>query len=278
MPTTIPLTALIPDPTQPRKSIPTDDLDRLAGSIRAHGLLMPLRVKPADAAGRHVIVSGHRRHAALSLLGAITADCILADGTNDAVATLAEQLAENIHREDLSPIEEAEGYRRYMDLRGVSAARAAEELQISPTRISRALPLMDLPDAVRAAVHDGRIAKDTGYSLARLSPGEDRDRLIAKALTGSLRRDDAARAAKATRTPVTETTVRRVTCRLSGGRSLTVAGPAIRLDTVIEALEDALKGARRARVQGWDIATLAKVFKDRAAHETPPDTSVTPSE
>lgn len=262
----LPIDRLVPDPAQPRRDLGPEELEPLVESVRRRGLLLPLRVRPADADGRHVIVSGHRRHAAAVAIGMTHASCVVVDGPPDEAAVLAEQLAENLHREDLSPIDEAEAFRRFLDLRGVLASRAAEELQLPPARISRALALLTLPEPVRAAVHAGRVPKDTAYYLARLPAGDDRDRLVAEALAGTLHRD-VARAAKAPQVLPAEGPVRRVTCRLAGGRSLTLAGPDVRLDTLIAALEDALKEARKARGQGLDVGTLARVFKDRAAAE-----------
>ncbi|VTS00405.1 chromosome partitioning protein : ParB-like partition protein OS=Singulisphaera acidiphila (strain ATCC BAA-1392 / DSM 18658 / VKM B-2454 / MOB10) GN=Sinac_7661 PE=4 SV=1: ParBc [Gemmata massiliana] len=263
----LPLAVLTPDPTQPRKSVSDDKVDDLAKSILARGQLQPLRVKPADADGKHVIISGHRRFNALHAIGATTAECIVVDDPHDAAAILAAQMTENLHRENLSPIEEAEGYFRYLDVRQITAARAAEELQVFPARISRALALLALPEELRTAVHTGHVPKETAYHLSRLPEGSERDRLITEALAGSLRRDTAVRAAKVTKGSTTAVSVRRVVCRLPGNRSLTLVGPAIHLDTMIEALESTLKEARKARTQGWDVSTLAKVFKDRAAHE-----------
>ena len=94
--TTLPLSLLVPDPDQARKTIPTAELNQLVESIRTRGLLLPLRVKPADAAGTHVIVSGHRRFAALQKLGVTEVPCIVVEGPIDDTTILAEQLAENL--------------------------------------------------------------------------------------------------------------------------------------------------------------------------------------
>ncbi len=263
----IPFSALVPDPSQPRLSVTADELAWMVESIRARGLLLPLRVKAADAAGRYVIVSGHRRHAALAALGATHADCIVVDGSPDEAAVLAEQLAENVVRQNLSPVEEAAAYRRYLTLTAATPAQAARTLHVPPARLAKLLPLLDLPAAVRDRVHRGELAAEAGYHLARLPAGTDRDRLLARATAGSLTRDEAARAAKAKpAAPVAETPVGRVTCRLPGGRTLTVTAAALDLAALVAALEEALREARQARRQGLDVQTLARVLKDRAAN------------
>ena len=262
----IPLHALVPDPDNLRRSMPADEFERLVESVRERGLLLPLRVKPADAAGRHAIVSGHRRHAALVVLGATHADCIVVDGPLDEATILAEQLAENLLRENLNPIEEAEGYRRYIALKKIPAAKAAQELHVPPSRLSRLLPLLDLPDDVVRGIARGTIPQETGYYLTRLPEGEERRQLVALACEGKLGRDEAARAAKASRAaPAEAASVSRITCKLAGGRSLTVAAESVQLALLIDTLEEVLRESRKARQQGLDITTLAKVFRDKAA-------------
>lgn len=264
----ISLASLVPDPDQPRKSLPAAELDQLVASIRDRGLLLPLRVKPANAQGQHVIVSGHRRYAALVKLGAATADCVVTDGPLDEAATLVEQLTENVIRQNLGPIEEAEAYRRYIALKQISAAQAAQELHVAPSRLSRLLPLLELPAAVRAEIDRGVIPQDTAYYLSRLPDGDERTRLIAEAVTGTLSRDAAARSAKtrrATAPPSPAHPVTRVRCNLSGGRSVTFCAAAVGLNALIETLEEVLKSARKAEQQGLGVTTLAKIFRDRTA-------------
>jgi ParB family chromosome partitioning protein len=262
----LPVNLLIPDSGQPRKTMPDTELAFLIESIRSRGLLLPLRVKPSDAQGRHLIVSGHRRHAALVALDRTHAECILVEGPLDEATILAEQFVENIHREDLSSIDEANSYRRYMTLRNITAAQTASELNVSASRISRMLPLLELPEDFQRKINDGSVAAEVGYYITRIPTGEERDRLMLRALEGKLTRDETARAVKtARREPSGTTAVNRVTCKLTAGRTLTISGEEINTETAIEILEEVLKEARRARSQGWEVRTLAKVFRDRAA-------------
>jgi ParB family transcriptional regulator, chromosome partitioning protein len=217
----IPLQQLVPDPAQPRTAMSAAVLESLAESIRTRGQLLPLRVRPADGDGKHIIISGHRRFAALVKLGAATAECVIVEEASDEAAVLAEQLAENLLREDLNPLDEADGYRRYIALRNITAAKAAEELHVPAARISRALALLSLPEDVRNLVRAGRVPKETAYYLSRLPEGEEQQRLFVKAAAGELGRDEAARAVRNRQSPTTEETLGRVTCKLVGGRSLT---------------------------------------------------------
>lgn len=260
------LTILDPDRQQPRAAMTDTELTQLVESIRARGLLLPLRVRGPDPAGRYAIVSGHRRYAALRRLAATTAPCLVIETPTDEATVLAEQLAENVIRQNLTPVEEADAYRRYLRLTGVTAAAAAEQLQVSAARISRALALLELPEEVRAAVHTGAVPADTAYHLSRLPAGETRDQLLTKAAAGNLSRDAAARAVRAARTEPTSASLTRASFRLAADRTLTLSGPAVELGALIDTLEDVLKEARRARTHGFDITTLAKMFRDRAAN------------
>ena len=265
--TPIPLDRLGPDPAQPRAAVAAADLADLTDSVRTRGLLLPLRVRPAGADGSHVLVSGHRRLAALLAAGATHADCVIVDGLSDETAVLAEQVAENVLRNNLSPIEEAGAYCRYLALRDIPPAQAARELSVPPARLTRLLPLLDLPSDVRSRIHRGELSADAGYHLSRLPAGDDRDGLLSKAAAGILTRDEAARAARRSSTlPATTPPVGRVTCKLPGGRSLTVTAAALDLPALIDALEETLSAARKARQQGLDVSTLARVLKDRAAN------------
>ena len=264
------LESLSPDSAQPRTAIPDEELHPLIESIRTRGLLLPLRVRPADNKGRHVIVSGHRRFAALQRLGHAHAPCIIVEGPLDEATVLAEQLAENVIRQNLSPIEEAEGYRRYIGLKQITAAQAAHELNVGTTRISRLLALLELPPEVRTKVHEGVISQEAAYYLSRLPEGEEQKILVDRAMQGNLSRDEAARAVKAAKKPADSSSVSRITCKLKKGRSLTISGEAINLDSLIETLEDVLRESRKARLNGLGVSTLARVFRDRSSAKNDP--------
>jgi ParB family transcriptional regulator, chromosome partitioning protein len=263
--TSILLSALDPDPSQPRQFFDAVEIDQLAASIHARKLLLPLRVKPADAMGRFVIISGHRRFAALQKLGVAEVMCIVADGPLDEATILAEQIAENVIRQNLTPIEEGQAYHKYIALKSITAAAAAEQLQVSASRISRLLPLLELPSEVQAAVHAGTLSADAAYYLTRLPEGEARNYLMTQALAGTLTRDAAARAAKDAQSDDADTpAISRASFKFPDQRTVTLSAPAVRLDLLIDSLEELLKAARKARSQGLNISTLTKMFRDRS--------------
>jgi len=106
----IPLLAIKPDPTQPRKDFNEDDLWELARSIGQNGLLNPITVK-TNGDGEYIIIAGERRYRAHQILDAETIECIVYNGSNGKEL----QLVENINRKDLNYMELAEAYRSYLD-------------------------------------------------------------------------------------------------------------------------------------------------------------------
>ncbi len=106
----IPVLAIKPDPTQPRKDFDEDDLWELAQSIRQNGLLNPITVK-TNGDGGYIIIAGERRYRAHQILDAETIECIVYNGSNGKEL----QLVENINRKDLNYMELAEAYRSYLD-------------------------------------------------------------------------------------------------------------------------------------------------------------------
>ena len=107
---TIAQTAIVPNPLQPRKEFSPDELTELANSIRKNGLLQPLVVRPAkEVAGRYELVAGERRLRAVRKLGWKDVAVVIRDVDDETLLVLA--LVENLQREALSPLEEAEGYK-----------------------------------------------------------------------------------------------------------------------------------------------------------------------
>ena len=106
----IPLLAIKPDPSQPRKEFDDEELQELAQSIRRNGLLNPITVK-TNGDGEYIIIAGERRYRAHQILDAETIECIVYNGSNGKEL----QLVENINRKDLNYMELAEAYRSYLD-------------------------------------------------------------------------------------------------------------------------------------------------------------------
>lgn len=161
---TLPVREIEPDPDQPRKNFDGESLSALAQSITENGLLQPIAVRPKKAGPGYVIIAGERRWRAARIAGLDEVPVIVKEVTDEQAAALA--LIENLQREDLDPIEVAEGCRRLIDQYGLTQEQAALRLGKSRSAITNTLRLLGLPDDVRQAVRQGAIS--TGHAKALL--------------------------------------------------------------------------------------------------------------
>jgi ParB family transcriptional regulator, chromosome partitioning protein len=239
------LDRIIPDPDQPRKTFPDESLRQLAHSLKAAGQLQPIRVRWNAGHAKWVIISGERRYRAASLAGLKTIACAFVDRPLTGSEVRRESLIENLLREDLRPVEAAEGYRQLMEMNGWTMQDVAEALNLAKATVSKALSLLKLPEDVRARVNDGTISASAGYEVSRL-PGSDAQRdLAARIVAEGLNRDQTGEAVgKAARPKAKGAGPRATTTRVlnvSGVRiTMTWPKPDVEEDDVIEALEDAL--------------------------------------
>lgn len=174
-----PLALLSPSPTNPRTRMSQADIDSLAESIAAHGVMQPLlaRRKPGAAHGEVPleIVAGHRRWRACTQLAAAGRNPhgdgvpVLVHELSDA-QVLAMQLVENIQREDLHPLDEAEHYRRMRE--NTSAPASVEDIaragKVSPSRVYERLSLLDMVPAAREAFLAEKLSLKTALQVARM--------------------------------------------------------------------------------------------------------------
>ena len=152
----IPIEKIQPNPDQPRRSFTSADLDDLANSIRAKGVIQPLIVRrhPANA-GEYQIVAGERRWRASQMAQLHELPAIIRDFSDNEVLEVA--IIENIQRADLNPVEEAAGYRQLMDRFGRTQEQMAEALGKSRSHIANLLRLLGLPTDVQAHLKEGRL-------------------------------------------------------------------------------------------------------------------------
>ena len=166
---TIPLREIEPDPDQPRKTFDDESLGELAASIAEHGLIQPIAVRH-KAAGGYLIVAGERRWRASRMAGLTEVPAIIKDVTDEQAAALA--LIENLQREDLDPIEVAEGCRQLIDKYGLTQESAAKKLGKSRSAVTNSLRLLALPEDVRRMVSEGKLSFGHAKVLLGL-PNED---------------------------------------------------------------------------------------------------------
>ena len=167
--TTLPLREIEPDPDQPRKRFDEAALAELAASIQENGLLQPIAVRPKPLGAGYLIIAGERRWRAARLAGLDEVPALIKDVTDEQAAALA--LIENLQREDLDPIEVAEGCRQLIEKYGLTQETAAKRLGKSRSAVTNSLRLLNLPDDVRAQVSDGSLS--AGHAKALLGLPDD---------------------------------------------------------------------------------------------------------
>ena len=163
-PRTVPIEFLRPSPAQPRRRFDAGEIEALAESIRANGILQPLLVRQdSENPGAYEIIAGERRWRAAQAAKLHEVPVVVRD-LSDREA-LEAGLVENVQREDLTPIEEAGGYRRLIDEFGHSQEELASIIGKSRSHVANTLRLLGLPGAVKEMVEDGRLSAGHGRAL-----------------------------------------------------------------------------------------------------------------
>lgn len=167
---TLKLTEIEPNKNQPRKQFDENALAELAQSISEHGIIQPLLVRP-QTNGRYLLVAGERRWRASRMAGLSEVPVIIKEMDDAQVAEIA--LIENLQREDLNPIEEAQGYKELMDKFSLTQDEVAKKVGKSRPAVANALRLLNLPDEVLPLVVKGKLS--AGHARAMLSLPEEVD-------------------------------------------------------------------------------------------------------
>ena len=163
--TRLPVREIEPDPDQPRKNFDEDAMAALAESIGENGLLQPIAVRPQGLGG-YSIVAGERRWRASRMAGLTEVPVIVKDVTDEQAMELA--LVENLQREDLDPIEEAEGYKTLMDNYHLTQEEAAERVGKSRSAVANSLRLLGLCPEVRQMLQNGDLSGGHARALLPL--------------------------------------------------------------------------------------------------------------
>ena len=261
----ITLAELMPDPSQPRKTFPDDEIQRLAASIAARGVLQPLRVMWDEQRQVWLILTGESRYRAAKLAGLETVPCIPVAGELSEADRLADRLTENNVRHDLEPIEEARGLAQLKALKGCTSKALAEEYGFSAASISKAESLLSLPPDIQELIGSGpgQIAPATGYEISRL-PDEQSQRELAQAVVSKhLPRHAVAEAVQArVGKKAVAPKAGRLSCKLDGGISVTVtSGDPLTWDHLLTALDQLRKQARKLCDDGRDVTALARLLR-----------------
>jgi len=163
-PNTLPLAKMQAGKYQPRTRMDEGALQELAASIRAQGLMQPILVRPVDT-DRYEIIAGERRFRAARLAGLTDVPVLVKDVPDHVAAAMA--LIENIQREDLNPLEEAQGIQRLLDEFGFTHEQAAESVGRSRSAVSNLLRLLNLAAPVQTMLLAGDL--DMGHARALLA-------------------------------------------------------------------------------------------------------------
>lgn len=149
-----------------RRIIDKEPMDELVASIKQHGILQPIVVEAVEG-GRYKLQIGKRRMTAARIIGLEKVPALVLDDRLDAEKSVAIMLVENLHREDLDPIDEAEAYAKLKDM-GTKVSAIARLVGKERTHVSHALRLLRLHPNVRRAVRQGTIPREHALALLRL--------------------------------------------------------------------------------------------------------------
>ena len=176
----VPIEVVRPNPNQPRRHFDQGELEELAASIREMGIIQPLVVRVVD--GGYEIVAGERRWRAAQIAQKHTVPVVVRDYAEREVLQIA--IVENVQRSDLNPVDEAAGYRALVEHYGHSQEQVADAVGKSRSHVANLMRLLQLPDAVRALLVDGRLTAGHARALIGLENAEElAERAVKKGLS-----------------------------------------------------------------------------------------------
>lgn len=164
---TLPLSQIESHASQPRKHFDEAALSELAESIRSHGVIQPLTVRRLSS-GYYQIIAGERRWRAAKLAGLSEIPVVIIEADDRKAMELA--MIENLQREDLNPIEEAEGFRSLIENYGMTQEQAASSVGKSRSAVANAMRLLDLEENLQVLVEDGELSAGHARAILPLSP------------------------------------------------------------------------------------------------------------
>ena len=195
---TVKINDVEPNKEQPRKDFDEKSLGELAESISLHGLIQPIVVKP-NPGGRYTIIAGERRWRACRLAGLDTVPVVIKEATEEEIMELA--LIENLQREDLNAIEEANGYKALIDSYGLTQENVAARVGKSRSAVTNALRLLSLKEEEAEALKKSLISSGHARALLSIEDPEIRKTALRLALEGKPVRDIEALSRSAKRRP-----------------------------------------------------------------------------
>ncbi|MCL2108612.1 MAG: ParB/RepB/Spo0J family partition protein [Oscillospiraceae bacterium] len=180
--TTLKVGELEPNRNQPRKDFDNEKLGSLAESIAIHGIIQPITVRPFE--GSYQIVAGERRWRAARMAGLSDVPVRIVELTDSETMQIA--LIENLQREDLNPLEEANGYQELIDKFGMKQEDVAKKVGKARSSVANALRLLSLPEAIKDMVKSGELSKGHCKALLGISDTIKMVQLAQKSIDNSL--------------------------------------------------------------------------------------------
>lgn len=242
--------------SQVREKFAEKPIEFLGESVKEIGLVQPILVRPDG--NDFVMLDGERRFRAALLMGMETISAIVTDEELTEEQIVDRQLAANCLREDLSILEKVRAMDRLVKA-GASVSDVAKRVGVSVAQASKDLSLLTLPTYLQELIDSGALHKTKGYELAQIAdPAKQRamaDELLSKRLT----RDEAV----ARRKELTGARgVAKAALTLGGGRTVTVAGPGLTLESLGAWLLELCNLARKARGRGLSLDTFRQMLRD----------------
>ena len=179
----LPISQVEPGLKQPRKRFDEESLQDLADSIRTHGVIQPLTVRRL-ASGYYQIIAGERRWRAAKIAGLTEIPAVIIEADDRKVMELG--LIENLQREDLNPVEEANGYKVLMDEYGLTQEEVAQRVGKSRPAVANALRLLALPDPVHQLLEEGKLSAGHARAILAAPTGELQKKLAQKVIAEDL--------------------------------------------------------------------------------------------
>lgn len=181
-PTEVELDSIVPGPMQPRTHFDQASLESLAESIKSHGVVQPLLVRRRD--DRYELVAGERRWRAARIAGLTRVPVIVREVPDESLLEVA--LIENIQREDLNPIEEAQAYRKLIETVGLTQEALAIRIGRDRSYITNYLRLLRLPEDLQQLLKEGRLSTGHARTLLALSHPDQQRRLARQVIEGGM--------------------------------------------------------------------------------------------
>jgi ParB family chromosome partitioning protein len=176
----IPVKDLVPNPNQPRVHFDEESLSDLSASIREIGVLQPLLVRQMPD-GSYQLIAGERRWRAAQRAGLMKVPAVVK--TTDDMTSVEQALVENLHRQDLSPLEEASAFQQLIDDFGLTHDDVAKRVGKSRSSVTNALRLFSLPPAIQSLLADGRLSAGHAKALLGSPDRAFQEQLARRAVT-----------------------------------------------------------------------------------------------